>query len=545
MPDLPSELYTLVQRYGTRVLDDADALQATLDDFLDEGIALPGDVNLVVDAVRFGSLERLRTLIGQGAEPSAATADVAAALAQRRGGDAESARWACSVLGFASGLLPHPTSGSSLRADSATSPAGTGATTVTASNLHPDGPAGPHRPHSVPAGGPHTDDGRYSAATIGRPPAGPSSPGNSVGSLPEGIGDHRRRRRSAWLLAVAAALAVVLVAGGVYLATRGGGSTDKQVQKDSKPPTASQARTGNQVPVSQIADHFDHFGPDTIETVLKSCVDASEAGSTQEDFHCRFKDQYGPFDLELTERDNGVLKINSGLLPDVVTSYPRGTIITQQLGKSWHAYFLKYVGLGADRKGNTPDDEVRLTLYDVDPEHPGRAVFTAVDSAQHPLTHQVADRLLSAIGAPDDKFPLPKTFHSSPFSDFAQSFLQHEKPRCVPAFTKFGGEQEHVQCTAGDYVVDFGYRLRGEVPMLSFYRSDGPGNNYVWRNSIQAGRVMISTKVAPSHVVLFWDDNLQNRYGTITGSAARTNPAKVLEYFKEFQGGSDVRIVSQ
>jgi hypothetical protein len=104
MAELPSELRTLVQRYGTRVLDDADGLRATLDDFLDED-ANPGDVNLLVDAVRFGSLERLRTLLNQGAEPAAAMLDVAAGLAQRRGGDAESAYWACSVLGYAADLL--------------------------------------------------------------------------------------------------------------------------------------------------------------------------------------------------------------------------------------------------------------------------------------------------------------------------------------------------------------------------------------------------------------------------------------------------------
>ena len=104
MADLPSELRTLVERYGAHVLDDADGLRATLNDFLDEDSS-PGDVNLLVDAVRFGSLERLRTLLGQGADPAAALADVAEGLAQRRGGDAESAHWACACLGYAASLL--------------------------------------------------------------------------------------------------------------------------------------------------------------------------------------------------------------------------------------------------------------------------------------------------------------------------------------------------------------------------------------------------------------------------------------------------------
>lgn len=40
--DVPSELRTLVTRYGTHVLDDPDGLRATLDDFLDEDVN-PGD----------------------------------------------------------------------------------------------------------------------------------------------------------------------------------------------------------------------------------------------------------------------------------------------------------------------------------------------------------------------------------------------------------------------------------------------------------------------------------------------------------------------
>jgi hypothetical protein len=105
MADLPADLRTIVSRYGAHVLDDWDGLRSTLNDFLDEDSS-PGDVNLLVDAVRFGSLDRLRALLGQGAEPSAALTDAAEGLAERRGGDAESAYWACAVLGYAADLVP-------------------------------------------------------------------------------------------------------------------------------------------------------------------------------------------------------------------------------------------------------------------------------------------------------------------------------------------------------------------------------------------------------------------------------------------------------
>jgi len=90
-PGLPAELATLVRRYGTRVLEDADGLRAMLDDFLDEGTATAGEVNLLIDAVRFGALERLATLLDHGAEPVVAIEAAADALAQQRGGDGQSA----------------------------------------------------------------------------------------------------------------------------------------------------------------------------------------------------------------------------------------------------------------------------------------------------------------------------------------------------------------------------------------------------------------------------------------------------------------------
>ncbi len=104
---LHTELHTLVGRYGAEVLADADGLRATLDDFLDEDAASPGEINLLVDAVRLGAYERLISMLDNGAEPRPAVRAAGEALAHDRGGaDLRSAQWACAVLGFAAGRIP-------------------------------------------------------------------------------------------------------------------------------------------------------------------------------------------------------------------------------------------------------------------------------------------------------------------------------------------------------------------------------------------------------------------------------------------------------
>ena len=99
-------LRTLVGRYGARVLDNGDDLRATLDDFLEEGDATPGDIALLVDAVRLGAYHQMLAMLTHGADPSAAVEAAGARMANDRGGDQASASWACAALGYAVGHVP-------------------------------------------------------------------------------------------------------------------------------------------------------------------------------------------------------------------------------------------------------------------------------------------------------------------------------------------------------------------------------------------------------------------------------------------------------
>ncbi|WP_436698702.1 hypothetical protein [Nocardioides sp. BYT-33-1] len=107
----PSELHDtlreLVAAHGPGILADAGGFRGMLDDVLTEEQATTGDINLLVDAVRFGVLQPLGQLIDGGADPARAVEEAGARLARDRGGDDLAASsWASAVLGYAVGSVP-------------------------------------------------------------------------------------------------------------------------------------------------------------------------------------------------------------------------------------------------------------------------------------------------------------------------------------------------------------------------------------------------------------------------------------------------------
>ena len=104
--DLHENLSELGRSFGADVFDDADGLRAALDDFLDEGAATTGDINLLVDAVRLGALRWMLTTIDSGADPARAVESAGDMLARDRGSsDVTGSRWAVAALGFALGRV--------------------------------------------------------------------------------------------------------------------------------------------------------------------------------------------------------------------------------------------------------------------------------------------------------------------------------------------------------------------------------------------------------------------------------------------------------
>ncbi|GAA4826106.1 hypothetical protein ACFQ0K_18940 [Nocardioides caeni] len=98
------ELAELVQRAGDGVLRDHLEFRAAFDDYLPEGAATEGDLNLLADAIRLGAFDRVLRQIDHGGDVATTIASQAARLAQQRGTQESSgARWALTVLAFAAG----------------------------------------------------------------------------------------------------------------------------------------------------------------------------------------------------------------------------------------------------------------------------------------------------------------------------------------------------------------------------------------------------------------------------------------------------------
>jgi hypothetical protein len=97
----------VVDQVGPGVLADPDNFRGVLDDVLDEDAADAGEVNLLVDAVRFGALAQLVRLLDSDADVLRAVETAASGFARLRGGaDPTASRWACAVLGFAIRRVP-------------------------------------------------------------------------------------------------------------------------------------------------------------------------------------------------------------------------------------------------------------------------------------------------------------------------------------------------------------------------------------------------------------------------------------------------------
>jgi hypothetical protein len=104
--ELHESLYALGLRLGREVFEDPDSFRGALDDFLDEDSATTGDINLLVDAVRLGAFSSMTSMIGSGAQVTAAVEEAGNRLARDRGSaDVAGAQWACAVLGFAIGKV--------------------------------------------------------------------------------------------------------------------------------------------------------------------------------------------------------------------------------------------------------------------------------------------------------------------------------------------------------------------------------------------------------------------------------------------------------
>jgi hypothetical protein len=538
MPDLSSELRALIKRYGTHVLDDPEGLRATLDDYLDDQLN-PGQVNLVVDAVRFGSLERLEALVNQGADPSAALVEVSGALAQQRGGDVESAYWACAVLAHAAGIQSDDVSGLGSDPASTVIPRPAAAS----STASPARPAVPATTSGPPQAQPTADDD--ATRSTGSPVPGDAEhggPDENVVGVPPPVADgdsadaHQDKtgRRGRWPAVAAATVIVVLAAAVVYLV--------------AKP---ADNASSNAIPVSDLDEPypFGHFGGN-LSSALRACGNASIPTIDFKVWNCVFDDKYGPYALELTEADAQV-RSSGTTLPDIILHPRARTIIAEQPpgpDGQYHAYFMEWVSNGDGARQSSPDslpgDVVRLTLYDVDPMHAGAAIFVPRDSVNDPLTRERANHLLAAIGPDPDKFPFPKKFENPGWANFIGAQYENNKKSagCLRAFTSFADEQEHVSCQDGAISAQFGILPEDRLDDARFRygssRTAAANCSWSTADATASGEIWLSSGVKGISYLYWQQANHSTQYGVISTKGPDATP--LVSYFKRFASGVSV-----
>ena len=105
MTELHEKLRELVAHQGPGVVEHADAFRGAMDDFLTEEEASAGEMNLLVDAVRLGGVQRLLGMLDNGAAPGMAVREAGAELARDRSSDVGRSQWAVAALGYALGRV--------------------------------------------------------------------------------------------------------------------------------------------------------------------------------------------------------------------------------------------------------------------------------------------------------------------------------------------------------------------------------------------------------------------------------------------------------
>lgn len=250
---LHQSLADLARDHGHDLFRDATAFRGSLDDYLDEGQASSGTINLLTDAVRLGALDGMVTMLDSGANPADAVESAGQRLARDRGSaDVRGCQWAVAVLGFALGKVPEDLV-TGLDPD-----AGTAA---------PPPPPGP--PIQSPVHSPVTSPVAHPQQPIVSPPHQPMPPvqpvAGSYGTPQQPFGGGWSQqptppKKSRTGIIVAAVVAVlVLVVGGIIAAVALGGDDDPNTGGDD--PTSDTTSSEDNSALPDIGgDHFEGLG---------------------------------------------------------------------------------------------------------------------------------------------------------------------------------------------------------------------------------------------------------------------------------------------
>jgi hypothetical protein len=266
MRDLHDQLRSLVSQHGAGIAENAEQFRAALDDYLTEDDATQGELNLLVDAVRLGGVDRLLTMLENRADPEAAVREAGGELARDRSSDEQRARWAVAAMGYALGRIDAGVVRQQLEGDVTRLPYG--ATTPAAQRPPVQSPPVQSPPYQSPVQSPpfqspvqsppfqsppfQSPPQQSPGPDTAGPPAWPSRPSSGQPPVHSGPGypsqpspmpayasTHTQPRKSHTGLVVGlVTVGIVAIAGAIILALVLGGDDPKETADDSSGETS-------------------------------------------------------------------------------------------------------------------------------------------------------------------------------------------------------------------------------------------------------------------------------------------------------------------
>ena len=250
---LHQALADLARDHGHGLFRDATAFRGSLDDYLDEGQASSGTINLLTDAVRLGALDGMVTMLDSGANPADAVESAGQRLARDRGSaDVRGCQWAVAVLGFALGKVPErlvdgldPDAGTA--APPSYGPAGTAPVQPTPPPAPVTSPVAPPQqpivspPHQPMVSPPHPVQQGSGAGYGG--PSYPAAGGWSQQPVPP------KKKSNTGLIVAAIVVALVVIVGGVIgIVALSGDDGGKKASDDTSSTAASESDSPSDEP---------------------------------------------------------------------------------------------------------------------------------------------------------------------------------------------------------------------------------------------------------------------------------------------------------
>lgn len=472
--ELHESLYALGRSQGPGVFDDADSFRGALDDYLDEGSASTGDINLLVDAVRLGAFSQMSTMLESGAEADRAVAEAGARLARDRGSaDVGGAMWACAVLGYAIGKVseeqvrryrtrhtsaqppssPPPTASAQTMLPGVpgqpptTSPTGPGFPPPTspvwpssggspaATGPAPTGPAPtgpvpppPGRPNGPPVGGPSP----YGSAGA---PGGPAGPYSQAGTYSFGGPPPAQKKKSPLPLILAAVLAVLVLVGGGITAVvllggdgvGGKGAGDDDTSTDTG--SGGTSEEGLDVSFEAVNGRYSSLSQ-MITTGSSGCEEGETSSGETEKVECAFSD--GTLTLTTYASEQEVKAAR-----DRTLNFQEGTITADVDSGAYYSF--------SPTVADENSTEAPLLYWD---SAAGKqsALYTGSSGVTVDTLEAAFTSTVPTVEPPDGPVDLD-------LKDFADRF---RITKCERIHTEVGGETEESRCRRNGYSVWIG-----------------------------------------------------------------------------------------